>query len=204
MNKVFFLLVVPVLLCFYSCASKSADENMNNLASEPVMSKDDAGGAAMAYMEINELPEQLSEEQKEAFELRAIQKLEDFIGYLKIISDRKVDKKLVSHTVTQANELFVSDTITIQDSLINDGSPTLISNYLNALEKNANPLTISIGQSCFTTHLNTETYRGTIETHLLIKTKELVKYVDVYLVEISKDFGGEQQKAVEVRLGNIY
>lgn len=201
MNRLLSVIVLSTIYCLSACSEKAADESVTSIEEHDDVSAKNSNNEPV---EINSLPEKLSEEQRDAFELRAIQKFEDFVGYVKIISDQKVDKNLIAHTMQQATELFVSDTTTIQDSLINNGNAVQMNTYLQSLKKSKKPQNIIIDNSCFSSHLSEESFKGTIEVYLTIKNKKIVKYVDVFLVEVNKNFGGQNEETIEIKLGNIY
>jgi hypothetical protein len=164
---------------------------------------------AASDFEIETLPENLSTEQQEAFQLRAIQKFQDFTDYLKIISNPKMDKDLKKHSQKLLKELFISDTITITDSSLIDPNETTISlsRFILFVKDHPKIVNFKTNNITFTIPLNkdsTDSYMGVMETLIATKHNQKKIKINVHLIEIDKQFGETTQKAIEIKLGNIY
>jgi hypothetical protein len=203
----------------FSCASDSMQENKSaaSVTEEAEPSAGENNKYAVADFEIGTLPKNLSPDQQEAFQLRAKQKFQDFTDYLKIISNPKMDKDLKKHSQKLLKELFLNDSITFSDTTNsfyipfnpNDSTPVMISDFhnINLLITFKRPLKISIQSISFTNLLATDSnniYRGIMQAQLTVNKKNVSKNIDVYLIEIDKQFGETTQKTIEIKLGNIY
>lgn len=204
-----------LILTFFSCAGESRYED----ASAPVEeSKSMAGNSAKFTEElnINKLPESLSKEQQGAFELRAQQKFQDFLDYLKIVSNPKMDKGLVKHSEQLMKELFISDTITIYDadSILygtkNHNNPLPLFDYLKGYKQvsHKKEITSKVKSFSYTKSLQKDTlnnfYTGRLQAEMILNNKKTLKTVNIYLIETTKQFGDTELKSIEIKLGNIY
>lgn len=201
--KSFYIHIIPFfcLLLLLSCAgeSKQADSNAEY--------EDTPTESAKEQVNFNINIHQLNAAQLLAFKVRAKQKVKDFADYIKIISDPKVEKDFKTHSINLATELFISDTVLIKDSLLTNAGGVPLIQYLNELsnaKKNTIiiPKKINFSDSFSIDSLNN--YTGTIDTKFKLNGYLLHKKVDVYIIEIDKDFGDTTEKTIEVKLGNIY
>lgn len=215
MNSKHLLYIIPTLvaLILYSCAGESMKNDMVTEATESAKVDDTISDEI--FRGIEEPNTELTPEQIKAFQIRAIQKFEDFTGYIKIISDPDVESDLAEHSMRLALELFVNDTVKIKDSILikldikPDYKPFLINKYLLSLHfrKYKKLVLIKTKSIKFISSLakdSTNLYQGTMEASLRINGKKSFKNIDVHLVEIRKEFGDNSQAIMEVRLGNIY
>ena len=208
MNKLILnILFTIVILSIYSCARENKSEDMTSIATETEESISADEYTEMESM-IESKPTELTKEQKEAFQLRAIQKVQDFLDYVKIISDSKVDKRLKDHSAKLSIELFVSDSILITDSILTDSAVSVpLKNYLTVLKSKKTPVYIKTEKLHFSEPLTADSlnnYKGIIEAKIKIKGHSLTKNIEVFLTEIDKNFGENKKDITEVRLGNIY
>ncbi len=215
------LLHITTVCCItllFSCANDNMQESkVAAIATEEA--EPAAGGNskyAAADFEIETLPESLSSEQQEAFQLRAKQKFQDFTDYLKIISNPKMDEDLKKHSQKLLVELFLSDSTTFSDSTnaffipFNPSKTTIL---LTDFYNTNSPITIkkllkvNSKSISFTNPIakdSNNTYLGIMQADLIVNKKATTKTIEVYLVEIDKQFGETTQKAIEIKLGNIY
>ena len=211
MNKQF-LHIILIAIVLYSCAAESKDENTSASPAESAKTAGDRGGGI--FTELEKDNEELTTEQLEALQLRAIQKFQDFTDYLKIISDNDVDDDLKKHSVQLALDLFINDTITISNSdmLSNVDSSkittTSLTAFIDSIHQDTGSLIfITVNTNKFIQPLtidSTNNYTGIIESSFLVNGKETIKKIDVHLIDIQKEFGETNQTILEVRLGNIY
>jgi hypothetical protein len=187
----------------------SKDENANTMTTPSETEKDSSFDDDMGLDRKNETKlATFTNEQKGAFQLRAIQKFQDFIDYVKIISDQKVDDDFREHSMQLSLELFINDSTLFSDTSLTDTTdPVLLKSFLTDIQTNKKPIYIKVLSIDFATPINTDSinnYRGNIETTLKIYGEKTIKNVDVFLVKVQKDFGNKTQVINEVRLGNIY
>lgn len=213
-QKWYILLLFAFVLI--GCMNKSSNEDMNVAASvemEPAASnnKDIAD-----ELIVSELPIELSEDQQKAYQLRAQQKFQDFLDYLKIVSDPKIDKGLVKHSENLIKDLFINDTVTFYDGdtilyeMIDHNNPLPLFDYIENVKivSHREAITSKIKTAEFVKPLKKDStdnfYNGKLQTEIILNQKSVTKIVDIYLVETTKQFGDTEQKTVEVKLGNIY
>ena len=208
-NLFLHIIIIAVSLLLYSCAGMSKDENAEILTAptetERSASFDDAMG--LEKTEEKKLAAYTAE-QKEAFQLRAIQKFQDFVDYIKIISNRKVDDGLKEHSIQLSTDLFINDSTLVNDSILNNTTkPIILNRFLTNIQTNNKPIYIKVKSIAFTTPIASDSlnsYKGNIEAKLRFYGNDVTKNIEVYIVEIKKDFGDNTQVINEVRLGNIY
>jgi hypothetical protein len=151
---------------------------------------------------------ELSNEQREALETRAIQKFRDFIDYLKIISDPKITTDLKNHSKGLAMDLFVSDSTTVTDSSFkNTTNSMVLSAYLEKISIHKKSLVFLVEETHFQKPTEEDTRNnliGVVNSRLIANGKKISKRVDVFLIDIAKSFGDSTLSTNEVRLGNIY
>lgn len=204
-----------LVTALFSCAGESRYED----AAAPVKEAKSIPGSSAKFTEdlsINKLPESLSKEQQEAFELRAQQKFQDFLDYLKIVSNPKMDKGLVKHSEKLMKELFINDTVTFYDGdtilyeMIDHNEPIPLFDYLedSKLVSHREKIPSKINSFNFVNPLKLDSisnnYRGKLEIDMILGKKATLKTVDIYLIETTKQFGENELKSIEIKLGNIY
>lgn len=195
------------LLLLYSCASESQDRNTMTTATEAEPDSQLNEDLSLEK-KMDSKNTVLTTEQKEAFQLRAIEKFEDFVDYLKIISDQKIDSELKQHSLNLALELFINDSTLFTDSILADTTePMQLKSFLTTIQANKNPILINIESIKFISPIATDSlfnYQGNMEVVLNLHGKKLTKNVNVYLVEKKKVFGTINKEITEIGLGNIY
>jgi len=205
-----------LIISLFSCAGES---QYNDTALASVEESKSIPGNSVEFTEelnINKLPESLSKEQQEAFELRAQQKFQDFLDYLKIVSDPKIDKGLVEHSENLMKELFINDSVTFYDGdtilyqMIDHNDPILLFDYIrdSKLVSHREKIESKINSFNVVSPLKLDSissnYVGKLEIDMVLNQKATLKTIDVYLVESTKQFAEEEQKTIEIKLGNIY
>lgn len=189
------------IVFLFSCASDSMQES--KIATEEA---EPAGGGNSEYttadFDIETLPENLSPEQQEAFQLRAKQKFQDFSDYLEILSDKKMNNDLKQHSYKLTMDLFLSDSTTI---VINQEKKikVLLKEYLSLLMKNKKSQKFNYKNIQFTENLKRDSLFN-YSASITFEAKNISKTIDVYLIETKKQFGDSEQKTIEIKLGNIY
>lgn len=208
-KKITYLLFMLVLL---ACAGE-AKYDLTESVSEMEAPADDAAPAGNI---LEELPQELSKEEQEAYQLRAKQKFQDFCDYLKLISDKRITKDLHQHAQKMISELFIADTIQLSgnDSVFFSPSDSLNSislkrlvNYPFKTLPGKLPLTIQTKKLEFSSPLQSDSsniIHGSLSVTFTANQKTHHKTVDVFLMETSKQFGEQSEKTIEVKLGNIY
>ncbi len=198
-----------IAFIFFSCANQSMDKNDNLTATMVETEQEMKPIEDVMELEKTETIEQfsLSKEQREAFELRGIQKFQDFIDYIKIISDKKVATPLKEHSLKLAMELFVNDSTMLTDSLLTDTNTSItVKSFLTKIKSNKRPITIKVNSIRFSMPIEADSlmnYKGNIEAILSFHGKKTSKNISVLLVNVKKDFGSIDKEITEIRLGNI-
>ena len=208
-NQILNITIICLILFLVSCAEQSKNQYDNN-AVETTETPSDISEEIMLELEVKSEASvsYLSDEQKEAFQLRAIQKFQDFTDYLKIISDPEVDNNLKEHSIQLALELFVNDSILLTDSVITGKVEDIeLRDYLKKIKSSKKSIYISAQSILFSEPLTLDTlgnYRGKINVSLKVNGGKLNKNINVCLIKIEKYFGKNEESIKEVRLGNIY
>jgi hypothetical protein len=202
-------IIYSFALLLFSCAGMSKDENTDTLNAPTETEKTPTLDDDMGLEKKSDSKRiKLTKEQKEAFQLRAIQKFQDFIDYIKIISNQKVDVTLRNHSLDLVLELFINDSILIKDSILTETSEFIsIRSFLDHIQSLKKPFYIKIEKIGFSSPITADSlnnYTGTIETMLNINGNKAIKNVTVSLVVEKKKFGTIYKKVTEIRLGNIY
>jgi len=142
------------------------------------------------------------------FEGRAIQKLEDFAGYIEIISNKEYDIKLREHALTLATKLFYNSEIKINNSdkllssftVLNSGYTKIVVEISNQEYVENLKQSKSDSYSGKLLFEQTNTYFGTNDIQEKSKEK---KEVDIILVRTEKEFGKKTKSVWNVFLGDI-
>ena len=204
---ILYITLFTTLLLLYSCASESQDRNTMATATEAEPDSQLNEDLSLEK-KMDSKNTVLTTEQKEAFQLRAIEKFEDFVDYLKIISDQKIDSELKQHSLNLALELFINDSTLFTDSILADTTkPIQLKSFLTTIQANKNPILINIESIKFILPIAADSlfnYQGNMEVILNLHGKKLTKNVSVYLVEKKKVFGTINKEITEIGLGNIY
>jgi|GEM_PF-3171280 len=183
-------ILVVFAFVLIGCMNKSGNEDMNVAASAGMESVASNNKDVADELIVAELPLELNEDQQKAYQLRAQQKFQDFLDYLKIVSDPNLDKGLVKHSEELMKELFISDTLNYYslDSVIVPDSRVKNLTFITPLQKDSL-------YDYFTGKLQVNMFIGKMDTSFIVNT---------HLIETNKQFGDTEQKTVEVKLGNIY
>ena len=91
-KSILHILIIAIAFALYSCAGEGSSND--NAVSTTESSKMSKGIPTEILTELERPKTELTDEQLKAFELRAIQKFEDFTDYIKLISDPDVDQNL--------------------------------------------------------------------------------------------------------------
>ncbi|MCB0400495.1 MAG: hypothetical protein KDD41_00275 [Flavobacteriales bacterium] len=205
---------LTMMLFLLACAGEARyDELITESASEmeePVQEEVPAG------MMPEVIPQELSHEEQDAYQLRAKQKFQDFCDYLKILTDKRINNDLQQHARKMIRELFVSDTVKLSgaDSVFFSTTDSLTEIPLKELIDlpyetipGQLPLVIHLKSMDFSSPLQSDSqigYRGRLTVTFTAHQKSHQKNIDVFLVETTKQFGEYSEGTIEVKLGNIY
>jgi hypothetical protein len=213
-NSLHIITALFIILIFIGCAGESKNESLVSGA----MVEEDLSAEPLPFeFNIYELPDSLTNEQQTAFQLRAKQKFQDFLDYLKIVSNPELDDDLVNHSEKLLKELFISDTVTFYDgdtilygTIDSNNNPIELFSFLKKgiLVSHREEITSKINSYRFVSPLEKDTtnnlYFGKLETDIIINKQKTIKTIDIYLIETKKQFGDTEQRTVEIKLGNIY
>lgn len=152
------------------------------------------------------------------FEGRAIQKTEEFAGYLEIISNKEYEMTLRKHAINTAVKLFFRDWVNIENSDVNISKLKIISlnDYIDLfLNTKYTKITVEITDCEFKENLKSDksdSYKGKLEfnqtnkfynnSSISDKTTER-KEVEIILVKTTKEFGKKTKNVWTVFLGEI-
>ena len=132
--------------------------------------------------EMSFLSDTLNEKQKELFGKRAIQKLEDYYGYMEIISNKKYNTTLRDHARSLAKELFLDkeNIILAPDSIANAQDSLCVTIYNIAISSSPQSMNDSI-------------YKGKVvfEEQIGANAKQ-TRSRGFIIKKIRKNFGSEQ------------
>jgi hypothetical protein len=215
-NQLLHIIFFLFALVLFSCASENNDKKVSTTPAESTIMKNAV--TTEVFTELEEPNAELTSEQLKAFELRAIQKFEDFTDYVAIISNPKVKHDLVNHSLILVQDLFINDSIFLSDSLLINHF-TLVSNKepyrqylidllkLESVSAREPKITIQTKFINFLVPLTKDSinnYFGIMDASIMINGKKSIEKIDVHLLKIQKKFGDSIQDIMEVRLGNIY
>lgn len=192
-----------LFLCFLSsCANEPMERMAQREDTPPSMLENEA------YSE--SLEKSLSAEEEElnfkGFEQRAVQKVNDFADYLKILSDTTYEDVFRQQALEMANGLF-------RDGSISDAgfAPTVfgekISVFLNEIYNNPSGKWAvkveNVRISKAFTKSSTDTFEAICAYDQWINGEHSQKKISVVLTKVTKSFGTERKKVWEVFLKDI-
>lgn len=114
----------------------------------------------------------LSNEQLNVFQQRAQQKLEDFINYIEIISNKTYDSELRLVARNQIVELFADSSILVN---VADGK----------LEKNPKPVSLFLNEIYQSEYDSIRIKTDSVVVHQPIKTDEVVTYIGYITAKVN-------------------
>lgn len=152
-----------------------------------------------------------------AYEVTAVQKLNDFADYLRIISDTTLEMRFRQHAAGLVKGLFITDKIELNNlsrSYPESGLNTLELLLAHSLSEGApfpfNPVQITVSKPF--ANKNDSTFSGNlsfINSYILSgsrdtsETESVSLIIDIYLVKKLRSFGQDRIKAWDVYLGDI-
>lgn len=174
---------IPAILIFFffACGRSSISEDK---------AEQDANGNSNIAIERDFSTDTLNYEQKELFGKRAIQKLEDYYGYIELFTNKKYDITLRHHARKLAAELF-SDKQGIEQVL--DSLSTIISDSVTTSISN-----ISIRTEVINT--TDSIYKGVISFNEKFQKHTEEKSIGFIIKKTNKSFGQEQNMVWETFL----
>ncbi|MGK7393436.1 MAG: hypothetical protein ACNS62_02650 [Candidatus Cyclobacteriaceae bacterium M3_2C_046] len=187
-NKSFILIVWIGV----SCASMNKEDNY--LAEDTVQARK----ITSAAIESQFISNHLTSKNLDAFELRAIQKLEDFNDYLAILTHPQYDQELKLNAMQQASSLFLHPGIDVNFS----GISSLEHFLKTTLEHSSETPLLDISEikvkEKLTPHSDL-TYQGLIT----FRENQQDKTARMILKKTPKQFGQENLQVWEIFLGEI-
>jgi hypothetical protein len=197
-KRIIYILSIGILALLFACAGQSKDESAPTNA---MMEESEDAKGVLSETDIIDLPEELSEEQQNAFQLRAIQKLEDFTDYVKLLSEADMDNDLKEHSRELIKQVFIHDSIAVFSPDSN------LLSFIEEISAVSSPITFKTNKIEFSNPIAKDSlgsYTGEMKVIWEPLNDTNVNHVQVYLIELTKEFGETNQKTVEIRLGNIY
>jgi len=163
------------------------------------------------------MSDSLTDQLLRAYEVTALEKLNDFADYMRIISDTALDLKFRQHAAELVKGLFISDDVELHSRSKIYTEPDLITlefllaNSLSeGISYRINPLQITVSNPFVSK--NDSTFIGNLsfinkcvplssKDTSEIKSRELV--IDIFLIKKLRSFGNDQIKVWDVYLGDI-
>lgn len=152
-----------------------------------------------------------------AYEASAVQKLNDFADYLRIISDTTLDMKFRQHAAGLVKGLFITDKIEINycgmtcpESDFNSLELLISQSLSENISCQVNPLQITVSKPFV--YQNDSTYIGNLSfinsyipsgSRDTSETESLSLVIDIYLVKKLRSFGEDRIRVWDVYLGDI-
>ena len=160
----------------------------------------------------------LSDQFLKSFEITAIQKLNDFADYLKIISDTSLEVQFRQQAAGLVRDLFVNDKIGLHDwgIIYPEHNPETLKYLIEHCLSDGIPFWIQPSQISIRnsfTRENDSTYLGSLSFYqnripfINPEQSEIVigeLVIDIYLIKSLKFIGDQQFKVWDVYLGDIH
>jgi len=200
MKKGFWIIVAA--FAFSSCASVSNEEVGFRKANIP----SDAGAPIVVQF----TGDNLTAPHLRAFEQRAIEKLQDFSDYLRIISDRSYSEEFRSAAILQAQDMFIDHS---QIRLIEEKEPAKVNRFLMETARDTSAQYHVFRNIAVKDSLRYESeilYEGSLVFQYGVAEQgdtiwnERDRIAEFYLMKTQKNFGSLEKMIWEVFLGNIY
>ncbi len=203
MNKTLKLFLLILVISFMSCAiSKKENERIENLIARQEIPSDNSL-----------ISDTITDEKLQHYEIRAIQKLEDFYSYLALLGNDNYTTSLKEEVRNSAVGLFFDTMGTInpfENSRDSSGSISveqfLSQQLTDPLYIQFVPVNPQISASLELSDKNA--FTGSIVFQVINKedpeSKRITKYADFSLRKVEKSFGNESMHIWEVFLDNIY
>jgi hypothetical protein len=197
------ILFISLIYIFASCsqeAEESKHQDVNSIEESEIISS-----SPSQLVETSLESQALTDEQVSAFEKRALEKVEDLVDYLNIISDEKYDKGLRENTLNLSLELFDSNMHTIQNAQLSNKSRTItVHQYLEEIYKGtlrfAQLKSVKVTQNTRFKLQSDNRYTSSIS----VTENEFLFNVELILKKNLKEIGENEFDIWEVKLGNIY
>ena len=194
-------------------AASSKAASSKAASSKAASSKAASSEGTPSEAELNEqfTSEQLSETRLRAMEVRARQKLQDFIDYLNIIANPTLDSTFRKEAVQQAEQLFVDPQAKVNLSPDNQATEMLtVHRWLEALRHTQEPQSFVADEPVVIQPLTADEnfqYRGTLAFTLLAGSTptptRTERQADVLVKKVYKEFGREKEWVWEMFLEDI-
>ena len=205
--------ILILIMIYLVCSARTCNEDEETTASNEekyIMNLKDS--VKHVFMS-----DSLTDQLLRAYEVTALEKLNDFADYMRIFSDTTLDLKFRQHAAELVKGLFISDKIELYsrskiypepdfntlEFLLAYGLSEGISCWINPLQITvSNPFvrkndSTFIGNLSFINKCVPLSRKDTSE----IKSRELV--IDIYLVKKLRSFGIDQIRVWDVYLGDI-
>jgi hypothetical protein len=206
--KYIWILIVIYLIC----SARTCTEDQESIAkSEAIYTRNLKENVKQVFTS-DSLPEHFLR----AYEVSAMEKLNDFADYIKVISDTSLDCSFRMHSAELVRKLFISDEINLSGwckIYPKSGLRTLkelleydllkgMSGWIKPVQMNIREPYILKDDSTFT---GTLTFNCKYLPYTCIETSELSDSISVkiYLVKRLRSFGTDQYKVWDVYLGDI-
>lgn len=197
----FSMLLMILLFFFAACASTHREKMLE----ESLEAEDN--GLLYEELEARFMAEQPTVEELKAFEVRAIQKLQDFADYLNLLHQPALDSTFQQQAERQLKSLFVDSTVNIT---VGEQEKQRLQDLLNELREGV-PTTeiyslqnIEVAEALHAAESNQ--YIGTLSFEQLIDHESATSQARLaYFVvkKVPKQFGREQEWVWEVLLSGI-
>jgi len=202
-----------LLLVWHVCTARTCNED------EEVAARREEQSAKQLIQSVENVftSDTLSDDFLRAYEITAINKLNDFADYLKIISDTTLELKFRQHAAELTRNLFMPIEIKLKNwskaypepglytlgNLLEHSLSKGISCWLQPQQINVSTPFILKNDSTFSGALNFKQDRIYLNNQEISESVSGELIIDIYLIKQSKQFGDEKLNVWKVYLGDI-
>ena len=207
-----YFLVIVLLKFLSGCSSSMQKQYEGAEFADEILDSVSVSAPALEDKAFGLQEDSLYKEKLEIFEQRAMQKAEDFAGYLEIISDTSVDEAFRKQAMEMALKQFSSpkNIITGLTDTVSKANTIHIDDFVRSVRNNNyGVFKIRIINTLSGNGINKPTdnnYRGYFILNAGIVRETIYKqqwHVNYEIKRVSKDFGGELKEVWEVYLSDI-
>ena len=211
------MLIGFVSLVLTNCASNSSKEES---AVSSMTDSVSATASEKTYLEETFETDTLTKEQLMVFQKRAQEKLQDFINYVEIISNKSYHIELRNEASKQTDNLFADSSVSVNISLSKisetNKSPRSISNFMNdvrsceydSIKVKTDSVVISLPEKSDTTlkYLGEISARVKIEGYkngIVVFNSSTIQKAETIIFKTEKQFGSEKKMLWTASIGAL-
>lgn len=191
--------ILILIMLLYSCATTHRDKLLEDM----VEAKESMPESER--LEAQFTSERVSADELEAFETRALQKLQDFSDYVNLIADPKIDSLFREQAIRQALALFVSTNTPV---VLHDKKETVadLLHHLRHSRKSPNYTIQNIEILHRLQPTANQQYRGILSFQQTLSQENapaITRQADISVKKVEKIFGEKKEWVWEVFLAGI-